>query len=352
MRAAILLVLGICPLAARAQSDYSDKDFSVRMASAFIRFTEVSTLGGETVANRFSSAINPASAGWFALPGKLGLVVSPYYSTIGFDEGSRLHVMGESLTWDTRSWGAFQPTLSQIRSNNSTGRDGLSFDYEVDIAQIQWGKRFGNFGLGACFNFARAEVGRKGTITETVMGMPLPLKVDSEGTAESYRWRFGALFQPADKWLLGSIFEYGFQPFRNTTRITIPAPPPIGPMTASTCDSGLQQQFILRPGVSYEYAPMSTVYADYQYAAFFNHSDTLNSHLFAAGIEHRVLEWLFVRAGPTIDVRCNVGLTCGVSCFISKWCSFDIGYQYNMLSELRPEFGRANTLQATLAFRL
>ena len=43
-----------------AGSNYSDKHFSVRLPPAFIRFTEVSALGGETVANRFSSAINPA----------------------------------------------------------------------------------------------------------------------------------------------------------------------------------------------------------------------------------------------------------------------------------------------------
>ena len=239
----LVLILAMCPSTVWSQSDYHDKDFSVRLASSFIWFTDVSTLGGETVANRYSSAINPATLGWYPLPDKLGLILSPYYSTVGFDEGARLHVTGESLTWDSRSWGAFQPTLSQIRSNNWIARDGLSFDYQVDSAQMQWGKRFGDLGLGACFNFARAEVGRAGT----VMSGPVPVNVDSHGSAESYRWRFGSLYQPADKWLMGLVFEYGFQPYRSRTNTT----PPIGPISTSY-ESGLQQQFILRPGVSYE----------------------------------------------------------------------------------------------------
>jgi hypothetical protein len=68
----IACILIICPTSGKAQSDYHDKDFSVRMASAFIRFTEVSALGKETVANRFSTAINPAGAGCYPLPGKFG----------------------------------------------------------------------------------------------------------------------------------------------------------------------------------------------------------------------------------------------------------------------------------------
>lgn len=76
--------VALWPLGAAAQSSYSDKDFSVRLPPAFLRFTEVSTMGGETVANRYSSASNPASAGWIAPPGDLGIMAVPYYSAIRF----------------------------------------------------------------------------------------------------------------------------------------------------------------------------------------------------------------------------------------------------------------------------
>ncbi len=343
-----MLVLAACPLAASAQSDYSDKESGLRIASAFLRFTEVSTLGGETVANRTSSAINPASVAWYPLPGTLGVVVSPYFSTIMFDNGTNLYLTGESATWDTRAWGVFQPTLSQIRSNDATGRDGLSFDYDVDIEQLQWGKRFGNLAVGACFNYAHAQINRGATLMEKFGPASIPVNVDSHSGADSYRWRFGALYQPAEKWLIGSIFEYGFQPYLSRTIVT---PLPYPAMRSELDDDGLQQQFVFRPGVSYEYLPMCTVYADYQYGYFFNRDQALNSHLFTLGIEHRVLEWLFLRAGPTIDARGNIGFSCGASIFLAKWCSLEIGYQYNMLSELRPELGRANTIQAVLAIR-
>ena len=343
--------LALCPRGAAAQSDYSDKDFSVRLPPAFLRFTEVSTMGGETVANRFSSASNPAAAGWFAPPGKLGIIAAPYYSAIGFDEGQWLHLTGESLTWFSKDWGTFQPTLSQIRSNNSTGSDGLSFDYEVDTAQFQWGKRFGDLGLGATFNFARAKIGRDGTLTETLPGpvpMQVPVGVVTDSTAESYRWRLGGLYEPADKWLVGMIFEYGFAPYRSRSVVTFPLPfiPP-----STTYDEGVQHQFVLRPGVSYEYAPLSTVYFDYQYGAFFNPRDCLEDHRFSAGIEHRLLDFVLVRAGPSIDARGNVGLSAGVSLLLGPNVSVEFGYQYNMLPELRPEFGRAQTLQGILSFR-
>ncbi len=289
-----LFVIAICCAAAQAQSNYSDKDFGTRMASAFVKFTEVSSLGGETVANRYSSAINPATVGWYPLPDKLGMLLSPYYSNIKFGNGSDLNLIGESATYDTKTWGAFQPTLGQIVSNSATGKDGLSFDYNVDVAQMQWGKRLGDLGLGACFNYAHAEIGRKGTVMERLFGQNVPTDVDTHDGADSYRWRFGSLYQPVDKLLLGCIFEYGFQDYRSHTTVTpIPAPA----FSQYLRDDGTQQQFIVRPGISYEYLPMSTVYFDYQYGDYFNTESILKSHEFVAGVDHRLLDWLWVRAG-------------------------------------------------------
>ena len=330
----LLVAVGAFSAAAPAGSDYIDKPFSLRLAPAFIRFTEVSAVGGETVANRFSSAINPASAGWLNLPTKLGLIAAPYYSQICFDEGTRLHVVGESLTWDTRRWGTIQPTLSQIRSNHETTRQGPEFDYRVDTVQVQWAKRFGDWGLGATFNFAEAEIVQK-------LGA---LRV-AEGHAESYRFRFGGLYQPAEKWLVGLMMEYGFQPWRSSTLVIGQA----GPMMVRA--RGTQHQYLLRPGVSYEYAKLSTVFLDYQYGAFSSRFGCFQNHRFSGGVDHRLLDWLFVRAGGSFDVRGNIGWTCGASVFLSEWCGIDLGYQYDVLPELRPEFGRSHTLQLTFSAR-
>jgi hypothetical protein len=346
------LVLITFPSLALSARDYSDKDFSVRLPPAFVRFTEISVIGGETVANRFSSAVNPASLSWTSLPGKNGIVVSPYYSFLTFQEGMQLNLFGESLTWDTGSWGVIQPTLSQIRSNNATATDGLTFDYKVDVGQVQWGKRFGNYALGADLNYARANVRRQGTLLSQIPGLPMmiPVNVDTESSADSYRGRIGGLYQPAEKWLLGMILEYGFQPNRSktTTQMTLPLMP--SPVSQTTETNGNQQQYIFRPGVSYEYAKGSTLFADYQLGYYKSDQDNLNNHRFNAGIEHRLLEWLFVRFSPSIDLQGNVGVSVGLSAFLAKWCSLEAAYQYNMLPEIEHEFGRVQTIQTVLAF--
>jgi len=315
-------------------SDYSDKDFGLRLASAFIRFTEVSASGGETVANRGSSSINPAAAGWTELPGELGLILAVYYSPIFFDAGTDVHVIGESLTYETEDWGTFQPAVSQIRSNRKTNLQGLDFDYSVDTVRFLWAKRFGEVGIGTEFCFSEAEV-------DLDFG-PVPV---SESNAESYRFRLGGLYEPAEHWLAGLAIEYGFAPYRATAQVL----GPFGPMEVRM--TGTQEQFVLRPGLSYEYTQYSSVYCDYQYGVFFSDRGTLNSHRFSGGVDHRLLEWLFVRGAASVDVRGNVSGTCGLGAYLSEWFSVDLAYQYDRFPELRPEFGRSDLLQLVFGAR-
>jgi hypothetical protein len=347
-----LLVLILFPSIVLYASDYSNNDFSVRLPPAFLRFTEVSTMGGETAANRFSSAVNPASLNWTTLPGKNGIVASPYYSFLNFQAGMNLNLFGESMTWDSQSWGVFQPTLSQIRTNNTTARDGLTFDYQVNVGQVQWGKRFGNYSLGADLNFARADISRKGTLMSQIPGLPMmiPVDVDTKTSANSYRGRIGGLYLPTEKLLLGMILEYGFQPYltKTTTRTNLPLLP--FPVLQNTETSGTQQHFILRPGLSYEYAKRSTLYLDYQMGIFKSDRDNMTDHRFNTGIEHNLFQWLFARLGTSFDLKGNFGISAGLGAYLAKWCSIQLAYQYNMLPEIEPEFGQAQTIQSALVF--
>jgi hypothetical protein len=340
---AAALALAVFPAVVSAGGSYDNEPFSLRLAPPFMRFTEVSTIGGETVANRWSSAINPASADWNRLPCEHGVVIAPYYSQIMFDNGMRLHVTGESLTWQTGPYGTIQPTFSQVRSNRETTRQGLAFDYNVDSFQVQWAKRVDNWALGANFNFAKAEIIQDGQIG--------PAHVNAKGDAESYRFRFGGLYELAPKWLAGAIFEYGFQPYRSQNATKIPLPPPYPPMTQVLHDNGTQQQFIIRPGISYEYAPNSTVFMDYQYGVFTNRHGSLGDGRLTVGVDHQVFQFLFLRASAGVDNRGNASWTAGASMHFATWGSLDVGYQYDMYPELRPEFGRSKTFQATLSFR-
>src|SRR5690606_14873585 len=71
-------------------------------------------------------------------------------------------------------------------------------------------------------------------------------------------------------------------------------------------------QVLLRPGLAFEYAPGSTLYADYHYARFSNDTGVLIEHRLHAGAVQRILEWLYLRAGIAADHRGNVGFTAGV----------------------------------------
>lgn len=331
---ATVLAATVWPATAFAGSDYSKQGFGFRLPPAFLRFTEVSTMGGATVANRMSSAINPGAADWSRLPVECGIVLAPYYSLVRFDEGLKLHVIGESLVWQSRRCGTFLPVVSQIRTNRTANRQGLTFDYRVDTCQITWAKRCGNRAFGATFNYAEAEV------VHSTGGFRV-----SESHAESYRFRFGGLYEPAARWLTGLVFEYGFAPYRAQTFV----PTEFGIITLR--DRGTQHQMVLRPGVSYEYAEMSTVFLDYQVGAFFSSDGCHFNHRFSTGIEHRVLAWLFLRVGGSICTRGNVGWNCGAGAHLSRHCSFDFGYRYDVLPELRREFGRSHTLQFTFSVR-
>ncbi len=332
-----ILTIGQCGTVALAGNDYP-QNFSLRLPPAFIRLRDVATMGGETVANRFSSALNPACADWTTVPSKFGVVLVPYNSTLCFDAGARIHVWGEAINWDTRDWGTFQPTVSQIYSNEAVNRMGLIFDYHVNSVQLLWAKRFGDCAFGASVNVAHAEVIHRFGAT----GVKL-----SESNSESYRIRLGGLWEPAEKWLTGLAIEYGVAPFRSKTFL----PGPGGTITVYRNDAA--DQLIVRPGISYEYAQYCTVYFDYQYGYFAQAEfGALNSHRFTLGIDHRLLEFLFVRGSVSADVRGNVGFTVGVSLHLAEWLSFDAGYQYDQYPELHQEFGRSNGFQAVLAVRI
>jgi len=337
---AILLAVVILPSAALAGSDFDDKGFGLRLPPAFIRFRQVTAMGGETAASRFSSAINPASADWSKVPGKYRLVIAPYYSAVIFSEGPRIDTTSQTLNWQSLTWGTFQPTLAQIRSNNETTRDKLDFDYTVDVYQVQWGKRVGDAAIGFNFNYSSVELKRRTTV-------PFIGDINTvNSTSESYRFRVGGLYQPREKWLTGVAFEYGFAPYRSI--LTLPR----GFGFVQRKVKGVAHQFVLRPGVSYEYAERSTIYADYQLGAFVDGNNEFWLNRFFVGVEHAVTEWLCLRANGSMDHRGNLGGSVGIGAHVSEFCSFDFGYNYNMYPELGPEFGRSQGLQFILALRI
>jgi opacity protein-like surface antigen len=105
---------------------------------------------------------------------------------------------------------------------------------------------------------------------------------------------------------------------------------------------------LMRAGPSYEYRKNSTVSLDYQYSSFENDTGKLEVHRMFAGIDHRIVDALFVRGGFALDNKGNTAWTCGLGIYPLKELSIDVGYQYDMFPEIQSEFGRSHLL--TISF--
>jgi len=326
-----LLLAGLAaPVLAKG---FEDESLSLRLPAALSRFAtygDVAGLGGASAGSKWASSINPASVAWEPIAGDLRLAFSPQYSNLAFENGSRLDVFAEAFTWDLGEFGVIQPSLAQVRSNAATTRQGLDFRMDMDFAQIQWAKRFGDdWALGANVNFTKSE-------TRYDLG---PLDIDvSESDGETYGFRLGTLHRPAPRLLAGLVFDYAFSPGRTTLFDFM------GTGVGDVRVKDTMHQYLLRPGVSYEYAKDSAVYADYQYGAFRDGSGHLEVHRFYTGVDHRVYDGLFLRGGVAMDVRGNTAWAVGLGIYPTERLSIDVGYQQDMFPELEPEFGRSKTL--------
>lgn len=331
-----LLLAGLAtPVLARG---FKDESLTLRLPAALSRFAtygDVAGLGGASAGSKWSSSVNPASVAWESVPGDLHLVFSPQYSALAFENGSRLDVCAEAFTWDLGELGVIQPSLAQVRSNTATTRQGLDFRMDMDYAQVQWAKRFGDdWAFGANLNFTKSE-------TRYDLG-PLDLDV-SESSGETYGFRLGTLHRPAPRLLAGLVFDYAFSPGRTTLFDFM------GTGVGNVRVKDTTHQYVLRPGVSYEYAKDSAVYADYQYGAFCDETGHLEVHRFYMGVDHRVRDWLFLRGGTAMDVRGNTAWAVGLGIYPSERVSIDVGYQQDMFPELEPEFGRSKTLTISVS---
>jgi hypothetical protein len=113
------------------------------------------------------------------------------------------------------------------------------------------------------------------------------------------------------------------------------------------------EQFIARPGVSYEYAKDSSIYADYQMVLLSDSADGhLNLHRFSAGIDHQIFRGAYLRAGALVDDSGHFSWTCGAAVSPATWMSIDVAYQHDFYPELTPEFGHSNSVTLSLSFSL
>jgi opacity protein-like surface antigen len=339
------IVLASCGNMAYADG-YEEKDFSLRFPAALSRFSsyaDVAAVGGASAGSKWQSSVNPASTGWQSLPGSYRISLNPQYSAIMFEKSTNLHVISESITKQFEKFGTLQVSLAQVRSNERaqiTPSDlawiaplQYKFAYDMNYGQVQWGKRFtDDFALGLNFNYSASEVTNK-IGTDKI----------ADSTSDSYGVRAGALYRLATNLLGGIVVDYSQSP-STTTIYDIYS---LG--TGNVIAEDTTRQFMVRVGPSYEYRKDSTLNLDYQYGSFKNDMGTMGVHRMFAGIDHRIIDALFVRGGFALDNEGNKSWTGGLGIYPLKQLSIDVGYQYNMFPEIKSEFGRSQLVTISLS---
>jgi hypothetical protein len=334
---ASLLVLFLLASDPCAAESFGEKDLSLRLPAALSRFGtygDVAGAGGASAGSMWSSSVNPASGAWRPVPGKLNLSLAPQYTGLHLENDSKIHVYSQAAVWDSGECGTFQPAFAQVRSNESNTKQGLGLRLDMDVVQILWGKRVNeDCAVGLGVNYTRS-------VLRTDFGT-----LDfMDSISDSYGIRLGALHRLAPQWLGGVVFDYAWSPSRTITYDIF------GAGTGTVVTRDMTHQFLLRPGVSWEYKDESSIYVDYQYAAFFNDLGHLNANRFYLGVDHELIDGLYVRAGTAMDLKGHKAWTTGVGIYPCDMFGVDIAYQNDMFPELRTDFGRSETITISLSF--
>lgn len=318
---------------------FDGKDFSLRFPAALNRFSsyaDVAAAGGASAGSKWQTSVNPASTAWLPMTATFQMSLNPQYSAIIFDQGTVLHVISESITKDFNSLGTFQATAAQVRSNERSDRQGVTFGYDMDYIQLQWGRHLTpDLAIGLNLNYATAEV--TNTIDSAVL---------ANSTSDSYGIRGGLLYRIVPDLLAGLVVDYSTSPAKTNVYDLF------GSGSGDLVFHDRTKQFILRTGPSYEYAKDSTLNLDYQYNYTKNNTGRLDVHRLYLGVDHRIIDALFVRGGCVLDTHGNSSWTGGLGIYPFKQFSIDLGYQYNMFPEIKQEFGRAHLATISLSLIL
>lgn len=316
-------------------------EFSLRFPAATSRFAsyaDVAAEGGAQAASEFSTSGNPASAAWpkAADAPKFRTSLSPQFSAIGFGSGNHLYVSAEAATINAGKWGVFLPAAAQVTSNHEQQRDGLGYRFDAQYYQLQWAKLVA----------PKWTVGAIANVTSSYTRFDIGGFRVGASRSETYDLRLGLVHQVLPKLRVGVVIDYGITPSRTTAAVFNPAT--FALETQRTTDTA--HQVLVRTGVVWRYADGCDLYLDYQGGFFTDSTGTLQVHRFPIGIEHSLIkDVLFLRAGTLIDTRGNISVTGGFGVSLSTRASLDLGYQYDMLPEIRREFGVAQSFVFSLA---
>ncbi|KFI06682.1 hypothetical protein JN27_13445 [Massilia sp. BSC265] len=287
--------------------------------------------GGASAASRYGSGVNPASSDWMPPPGGLASI-SPQLSHVRFERGTNMRIATVSGTVSSSVYGTFQPSYARVTNNGSMTGDFLLADGKV--AQLQWGKKLDN-GLAIGANVNRSEF-------DTRAGFGGLLMADDDSASNSVRG--GVLWAASPQLLAGLVVDVSSG--RSRSILLDPACSCPGRFDDAS------RAATARVGLTYEYAPQSSIYADYLLGRYRNGAMSMVSRTAMLGAEHLVLPGLYLRAGVAHEPRGAWGRSVGIGFMPSKNLSIDFALQRDMFPELRPEFGRATLANLSMSIAL
>lgn len=326
------IMLAACaPAQASAGSSFTPIDFSLRFPAALAKFSsyaDVAASGGASAASRYGSGINPASLDWLP-PTATPFSISPQVSRMDFERGSALRVATVSASYSGSAYGSLQASVTRISNEGSASGDFLLTDGHY--AQLQWGKKLGHdIAIGA--NINRSEFANSAGFGGLLV---------TEGDSVSNGVRGGVLWAASPKLLAGVVIDYSSG--RSASDVLDPS------CFCFFRFDDRSRSASARVGLTYQYAPQSSLYADYLVGRYRNDATSMLSRTAMAGAEHLVLPWLYLRAGVAYETRGAWGKSIGIGIMPSKTMSIDLAIQRDMFPELHPEFGSATVANLSMS---
>jgi len=330
----LAMLLACAPAQAGADTAFAPLDFSLRFPAALAKFSsygDVAGFGGASAGSRYGSGVNPASLDWMPLPGA-PFAISPQVSRVSFEHGAALRIATLSGSFGSGGYGSFQPSYARVSNEGGMAGDFLLVDGE--LVQLQWGKKLdGRVAIGV--NASHSDF-------KTRAGFGGQLAADGDSRTDSVRG--GILWAASPQLLAGMVVDYASG--RSTSSLFDPGCGCFGRFDDRSRSASA------RAGLSYEYAPRSSLYADYLVGRYRNELGSMLSRTTMAGAEHLVLPWLYLRAGVAYELRGAWGKTVGIGITPTKTVSIDLAFQRDMFPELHPEFGHSTlaNLSVSVAF--
>ena len=110
------------------------------------------------------------------------------------------------------------------------------------------------------------------------------------------------------------------------------------------------QQWNVHPGIAYEFKENAMVHADYEASWLsddYGHDLQLNR--WSVGTDIPLMKFLYLRAGAAVDAHSHFSWSTGIGFYPSKHVFIDLAYQNDAFPELKQEFGRSRTLNASVS---